>query len=94
MDQVDGFYLATFDDAGIANIEFTPFVEEVKIVAAPASEYLADTGTIRKRADTSCQGHSFNVTALDWAKKELQRKAIANGTTRVNGAGCKSLYMT
>jgi hypothetical protein len=52
-----------------------PLTEEVKIVAAPASKDVADTDTIRKRADTSCQENSFNATALDWANKDLVEKS-------------------
>jgi hypothetical protein len=75
VDQGDGFYLTTFDDAGIVNVQFTPLAETGKIVAAPASKYLADTYTNSKRADTTCQGHSFNAKALDSANKELAEKS-------------------
>jgi hypothetical protein len=39
--QGDGCYLATFEDAGVACVEFTPFVELSTIAAALVSENLA-----------------------------------------------------
>jgi hypothetical protein len=76
MDQGDGFYLATFDDAGVAEVQFTPIAELGELAPAPVSENLAvrDANILNKRS-TTCAGNSNNVGDLDWANVRLADNA-------------------
>jgi hypothetical protein len=70
--QGDGFYLAVFDDAGVANVTFTPKADLLARSAAPVSENLAAraVNTLSKRK-TVCAGRSTHVGDLDWANVQL-----------------------
>jgi hypothetical protein len=74
--QGDGFYLAVFDEAGVANVTFTPKAELLARSAPPVSENLAAraVSTLSKRS-TTCAGRSTRVEDLDWANVQLANNA-------------------
>jgi hypothetical protein len=74
--QGDGFYLAVFDEAGVANVTFTPKAEILARSAPAVSENLAarDVSTLSKR-NTVCWGRSTHVGDLDWANVQLAKNA-------------------
>jgi hypothetical protein len=67
--QGDDFYLAVFDDAGVANVTFTPKADLLARSTAPVSENLA-ARALSKR-NTVCAGRSTHVGDLDWANVQL-----------------------
>jgi hypothetical protein len=75
MDQGDGFYMATFDHAGVPNVTFTPMVRGDEIVAGPVSEHL----TARGPDGTTCgHGKSYNVKDLEAANTKLAQDNDGN----------------
>lgn len=87
MDQGDGFYLASFNEAGKAEVEFTPMAEIIAKDSVPVSENLAvrAVDTLLKRVNNNvvCHGRSNNVGDLDWANVKLAQ----NGDQKWYDAG-------
>ncbi|RYO86339.1 hypothetical protein DL764_009018 [Monosporascus ibericus] len=79
--QGDGFYLAAFDENGVASIEFTP-AGELNMTApindddAPATEI--DARALSKRAPTCDSNHHGNWGNLDIANVQLANNAQAH----------------
>jgi hypothetical protein len=68
--QGDGFYMATFDDAGVANVTFTPLAELTTKVPAPVSGIV--DSVLAGPTDTTCSKlRSDNVVDLDAANVAL-----------------------
>lgn len=77
--QGDGFYLAVFNDSGVADVQFTP-VEELNATspAGDVSRRDEDGNALAKRAGTTCSGKSSgNLYNLDWANWKLAQNADA-----------------
>jgi hypothetical protein len=77
--QGNGFYVATFDEAGVANVTFTPLaILEARNspTSAPVSENLAarSIATLSRR-NTECHGRSANVADLDSANVNCANNA-------------------
>jgi hypothetical protein len=75
--QGDGFYLAVFDEAGVASVAFTPKAELLtRRASVSTSENVAarTVSTLSKR-ETVYHGRTSNVGDLDWANGELANHA-------------------
>jgi hypothetical protein len=78
LDQGDGFYLAVFNETGVADIEFTPMAN-LKARAPVEEVTAAHSGNLLKRG-TVCSGRrSGNLAQLDDANVALARNAAAQG---------------
>jgi hypothetical protein len=72
--QGDGFYTATFDDAGVANVTFTPFAELTGKVPAPVTGNV-DTVLDGPSSTICSKNHPENVDDLDAANVALANAA-------------------
>jgi hypothetical protein len=75
-DQGDGFYSAVFDDAGVANITYTPFTDADLAASAPLPQLEARSTVNIDKRDTTCSGAvSFDTPSLDAANREAANNA-------------------
>lgn len=81
LDQGDGFYVAIFNEEGVADIEFTPMAKAKFKARAPVSEVpAAHSGSNLFKRGTVCSGRrSGNLAQLDDANVALARNAAAQG---------------
>jgi hypothetical protein len=82
-DQGEGFYLAIFNESGIAEVQFTPLAELA--TRTPVEDLFArSTDDLAKRGTECAVRYSPNVAVLDDANRQLANNA--NGKTYGKGA--------
>ncbi|USP77968.1 hypothetical protein yc1106_05242 [Curvularia clavata] len=79
-DQGDGFYLASYNDAGALKVNFTPMAE--LDTTTPPAEHLTTRSThLLSKRETVCSGRtSVNLGNLDAANVQLAKNAAAQVT--------------
>ncbi|KAI4594762.1 hypothetical protein KJ359_007565 [Pestalotiopsis sp. 9143b] len=77
--QGDGFYLAVFNESGVADVQFTPMEDlNATTPAGDISRRDDDGNALAKRAGTTCSGkYSGNQANLNWANWKLASNADA-----------------
>jgi hypothetical protein len=68
--------MAVFDEAGVANITFTPKAELLaKRASVSTSENVARALSTLSKRETVCHGRTGNLGDLDWANGQLATNA-------------------
>jgi len=78
MQQGNGFYVATFNEAGEASVEFTPAAQlpAIDIPLTTENPAVKSIRTLQKRGEVHCDGRSSNSLAdLTWANVQLANNA-------------------
>ncbi|KAJ4331442.1 hypothetical protein N0V95_009882 [Ascochyta clinopodiicola] len=86
LDQGDGFYLASYNEAGVLDVIFTP-IAELETIPPAAQLTTRATHTLGKR-ETTCSGRSsVALGTLDDANRQLATNAAAQGNYGKNSWG-------